>query len=433
MDANGGLGDPSEICENERNMIVIQNIGQLAMPGGRVAGDGGQGSHCGVDVLRDAWLRIEGDRIASFGDGGAPATAAGDEIIDAGGKCVVPGLIDCHTHTVFAGSREGEFVKRIEGKSYAQIAEEGGGIKTSVKAVREASEDELVALALPRLNRMLAGGVTTVEIKSGYGLSAVDELKMLRAVKKLNQMQPVELVGTFLGAHTVPAEYTDRRDDYIDLACSDELMGCVAREGLAEFCDVFTERTAFTVDESRRILLKAKEYGLTPKLHADQITQIGASRLAAEVGAISADHLETIDDGGIDAMKEAGVIAVLLPGCSWFLGVEQAPARKIIDAGLPVALATDYNPGSSMVESLTLVMSIACTQMRMTPAECLVAVTTNAAAALNRADRIGTVAKGMQADLVILDVENYDQLPYNAGRNCVRRVIKGGRVVPLRS
>ncbi len=412
-------------------MIIIQNIGQLAMPRARLAEDGGQSPPYGVDVLHNAWLRIEGERIESFGNGDGPAKPPGDEVIDAGGKCVLPGLIDCHTHTVFAGSREDEFVKRIEGKSYAQIAEEGGGIKTTVRAVREASEDDLVALALPRLERMLAGGVTTVEIKSGYGLSIDDELKMLRTVKKLNPMQPIELVGTFLGAHTVPAEYADRRGAYIDLVCSDEMMGRVAREGLAEFCDVFTERTAFTVDESRRILLRAKEYGLTPKLHADQITQIGASRLAAEVGAISADHLEAIDDGAIAAMKEAGVIAVLLPGCSWFLGVEQAPARKIIDSGLPVALATDYNPGSSMVESLALVMSIACTQMRMTPAECLAGVTATAAAALNRADRIGTIARGMQADLVILDVENYDQLPYNAGRNCVRRVIKKGRVLPV--
>ncbi len=407
-------------------MVAIRNIGQLVLP---TAVSPPILNDAVVTAVDQAYITMEGGAIRSFGSDAEYKGPPGVEVIDAQGNCVVPGLIDCHTHTVFAGSREDEFVKRIQGRSYAQIAEEGGGIKTTVKAVREAAVDELVALALPRLQRMLANGVTTVEIKSGYGLSVEDEIKMLQAVKKLRDLQPIELVATYLGAHTVPQEYTDRREAYIDLVCSDELMGRVTREGLAEFCDVFTEKTAFTVEESRRILLKAKEFGLTPKLHADQITQIGASRLAAEVGAVSADHLETIDDGGIAAMKDAGVVAVLLPGCSFFLGVDQAPARRIIAAGLPVALATDYNPGSAMVESLPLVMSIACTQMHMTPAEALVATTANAAAAINRQDRIGTIKKGMQADLVILDIDNYNELPYHTGRNCVRTVVKRGRIV----
>ncbi|MEE9295194.1 MAG: imidazolonepropionase [Phycisphaerae bacterium] len=407
-------------------MFTIRNIGQLVLP---TAVSPPMLNDAVVTVVDQAYVTMDGGAIRSFGSDAEYEGAPGVEVIDAQGNCVIPGLIDCHTHTVFAGSREDDFVKRIQGTSYAQIAEQGGGIKTTVKAVREAGIDELVALALPRLNRMLANGVTTVEIKSGYGLSVEDEIKMLQAVKKLRDVQPIELVATYLGAHTVPHEYTGRREAYIDLVCSDELMGRVAREGLAEFCDVFTEKTAFTVEESRRILLKAKEFGLTPKMHADQITQIGASRLAAEVGAVSADHLETIDDGGIAAMKDAGVVAVLLPGCSFFLGVDQAPARRIMDAGLPVALATDYNPGSAMVESLPLVMSMACTQMHMTPAEALVATTANAAAAINRQDRIGTIKEGMQADLVILDVDNYNELPYHTGRNCVRTVIKRGRIV----
>ncbi len=405
-------------------MLVVRNIGQLATPR-----NGAQVVPYGIETIPHAHVLIEGDRIISFGVGDAPERTAECETLDAGGGCVVPGLVDCHTHTVFAGSRENEFVKRIQGKSYAQVAEEGGGIRNTVNAVRQASLDELVGLTLPRLKRMLANGVTTVEIKSGYGLSLDDEIKMLEAVRRLKELQPIELVGTYLAAHAVPEEYTHKRSAYVDLVCSEELMGRVAREGLAEFCDVFTERTAFGVEESRRVLLAAKEHGLRAKLHADQITQIGASRLAAEVRAISADHLETIDAGGITALKEAGVIAVLLPGCSWFLGVAQASAREIIDAGLPVAIGTDYNPGSSMVESLPLCMSIACTQMRMTPAEALVGVTTNAAMAIGRGSRVGRIAEGMQADLVILDVENYAQWSYHPGRNCVRAVIKKGRVV----
>jgi len=395
------------------------------MPAGPVSA----GRFGDVPTLADAGVTIEGDSIGWVGRFGAIASGADTASIDARGGCVVPGLVDCHTHAVFAGSREKEFVERIKGKSYAEIAEGGGGIRVTVEAVRRASVDELVDLALPRLRRMLANGVTTVEIKSGYGLSVADEIKMLQAVKRLNELQPIELVGTYLAAHTVPVEYVYRRSEYIDLVTSDELMGRVAEEGLAEFCDVFCERTAFTVEESRRVLLAAKQRGLRLKLHADQITQMGASRLAAEVGAISADHLETIDAGGMAAMKEAGVIAVLLPGCSCFLGVPQAPARTIIEAGLPVALATDYNPGSAMIESLPLVMSMACTQMRMTPAEALVATTANAAAAINRQDRIGAIEVGMRADLVILDVPNFEQWAYNPGRNCVRTVFKNGRVV----
>ncbi len=407
-------------------MLVIRNIGELVLFDADAAP---MVNSAALRRINDAYVTVdEHGRIVTFGPDADCVALDWFEVVDAEGGCVVPGLVDFHTHTVFAGTREHEFVMRIEGRSYAEIAEAGGGIKTTVKSVRAASEDELVNLALPRLHRMLGYGVTTVEIKSGYGLSVEDELKMLRAAKRLNDLQPIEVVGTYLAAHTVPAEYTDNREAYLDLVCSDELMGRVVNEGLAEFCDIFTERTAFTIDESRRVLLAGKEQGLIPRLHADQITQIGASKLAAEVGAMSADHLETIDDAGIDAMKSANVIAGLLPGCSWYLGVEQAPARKIIDAGLPVALATDFNPGSSVVESLPLCMNIACTQMKMTPAECLIGATANAAAAINRGQRLGAIREGMQADLVILDVPNLERWMYEAGRNCVRTVIKNGRV-----
>lgn len=407
-------------------MLAIRNIGELvAVPRGPVPG----GAMRTVPRVEHAAVLIDGERIAWFGPDRELDVPPGSVIHDAGGGCVVPGLIDCHTHTVFAGTREREFVQRIEGRTYAEIAETGGGIRVSVESVRRASLDELVDLALPRLKRMLANGVTTVEIKSGYGLTVDDEIKMLTAVQRLGSLQPIETVGTYLAAHTTPREFADRPDEYLDLVLDDTVLDRIATQGLAEFCDVFCERTAFDIERSRRVLTTAARYGLRPKLHADQITQMGATRLAGEVKAISADHLEQIDDGGIDALKNGGCVAVLLPACSFYLGVEQAPARWLIEADLPVAVATDYNPGSSMVESLPMTMVIACTQMRMTPVEVLVAATANAAAAIGRADRIGAVVTGAQADLTILDVPSVERWMYEAGRNCVRSVIKKGRVV----
>lgn len=405
---------------------IIRNIGELVVvPRGPVGGRAMRS----VATIPQAAVMIEEDRITWFGPEAALNAPTECETIDAEGGCVIPGLVDCHTHTVFAGSRANEFVQRIEGKSYAQIAEEGGGIHVTVEAVRRATLDQLVELALPRLRRMLHHGVTTVEIKSGYGLSVADEIKMLQAVRRLAELQPIELVGTYLAAHTVPREFTGKADAYLDGVLDDAVLRRLRDEGLAEFCDVFCERTAFDVSQGRRVLTVAKRFGLKPKIHADQITQMGASMLAAEVGAISADHLEHIDDVGVAALKAAGTIPVLLPGCSFFLGVAPAPARKLLEADMPVAIATDYNPGSSMIESLPLVLAIACTQMRMTPTETLVAATANAAAALDRNCRIGAIEAGMQADLVLLDVPTHRQWLYEPGRNWVRAVIKKGNVV----
>jgi len=407
-------------------MLAIRNIGELVIvPPGPVPGRAMRK----VDRTRSAAVLIDGDRIMWFGpeDGlNAPSDCA---TIDAHGGCVLPGLIDCHTHTVFAGTREGELVERIEGRSYSEIAQAGGGIRVTVEAVRRASLDELVDTTLPRLARMLRNGVTTVEVKSGYGLTVADELKMLEAVHRLQSLQPIELVATYLAAHTTPKEFDGRSDAYLDTMFDDKVLARLRDEGLAEFCDAFCETTAFSVEQARRVLTTAKRFGLRPKVHADQITQMGASTLAGEVGAISADHLEKINDTGIASMRRAGSVAVLLPGCSWFLGVEQAPARRLIEADLPVAVATDYNPGSSMVESLPLVMSIACTQMRLTPIEAVVAATANAAAAVNRLDRLGGIRVGMQADLVALDVPTVERWLYEPGRNCVRTVLKAGRAV----
>jgi len=407
-------------------MLCIRNIGELVLvPPGPVLG----GSMGHLDVLHDAALLVKDGRIAWFGADADVDVPNKCQVVDAGGGCVLPGLIDCHTHTVFAGTREAEFVQRIKDLSYTEIAESGGGISVTVEAVRRASREELIALALPRLARMLHNGVTTVEIKSGYGLCVPDELKMLEVIRELGDQQPVELVGTYLAAHTVPRDFAGCPDAYLDCVFADEVLARIQDEGLAGFCDVFCERTAFDVQQSRRVLTKAKRFGLTPKLHADQITQMGATALAGEVGAISADHLEKINAEGLTAMKKAGTVAVLLPGSSFFLGVDHAPARRILQADLPVALGTDYNPGSSMIESLALVCSIACTQMRMTPTEAIIAATTNAAVAIGRHDRIGAIRTGMQADLIILDVPTFTRWLYEPARNCVRTVIKQGCVV----
>ena len=409
---------------------LIQNIGQLvAVPPGPVTGQ----DFTTPPVITDAALLIEDGNIAWFGPADqtpdpTPSKAA-DQTIDAHGGTVVPGLVDCHTHVVFAGSREAEFVQRIGGATYIEILEAGGGIKNSVRALRQATIDELVEQSAPRLRRMLATGTTTVEAKSGYGLNAEDEIKTLLAIRKLNDDLLIDIIATFLGAHTIPPEFDGRPDDYLDSITTPGMLQRIKDENLAEFADVFTERGAFNIEQSRRFLSTCKEYGLLPKIHSEQITNSGATRLGVELGAVSADHLEYVDDETINALKGSGTIPVVLPGCSFFLGSDPAPARKLIDAGLPLALATDCNPGSAMIESLPLIMSIAAMMLRMTPMESLVACTANAATALNRADRIGAIAVGHQADVLVLDIPNVDRWPYQIGVNPVRTVLKNGRIV----
>ena len=405
----------------------LVNIGQLVVvPSGPVAG----GHMQVMQTIAGAELHIADGRIAAFGPAGTLEDAPADcETIDAEGGLVTPGLIDCHTHTVFAGTREHEFVQRIQGKSYAQIAAEGGGIRATVKAVRQASKERLVELALPRLKRMLAGGVTTVEIKSGYGLTLANERKMLEAVAELRALQPVELVGTYLAAHVVPAEWLHNRQGYLEEMYADEILADLRERGLAEFGDVFCEGGSYTPEESRFVAEACRRNGLGFKIHSEQLSNSGGTRIAAEMGAVSADHLEYVDDYAIEAMQAAGTIPVVLPGCSLFLDSEPAPARLLIDDGLPVALATDLNPGSSMIESLQLIMSYACMRLRMTPTEALVACTANAAAALSRQDRVGGIAEGMQADLIVLDAPTVDAWLCQVGRNCVRKVLKRGRLV----
>ena len=366
--------------------------------------------------------------IGNYADVKQQAQAECTEL-DATGRVVMPGFVDAHTHTIFAGTREDEYEMRIRGVSYQEIAAGGGGIRSTVRKTRAASEEQLFEIAVTRVRRFLEYGTTTIEAKSGYGLSLEDEIKILRVICRLNQETPLELVPTFLGAHEIPDEYRDNREAYIALLL-DEMLPRVAAEGLAEFCDVFCESHVFTIEESRRILTRAKELGLQPRFHADQLTLNGGSLLAAELHAASADHLEQIDDNGIAALKEAGVTALLLPASVFNLGLARyPPARRMIDAGVKVALATDFNPGSSPTSSMQTVLSIACTQMKMTPAEAITAATINAAYSLNRGDRLGSLEIGKQADVVIYTCADYRQIPYFFGINHAQTVIKKGQVV----
>lgn len=406
--------------------LLITDIGELvAVPPGPLTG----AAMGAVPLLRNAALLIRDGKIAWLGAQTDAPLDEGVATLSAEGGCVIPGLIDPHTHIPFAGERSGEFVRRVTGESYLQIMQAGGGIRTTTQAVRRASVADLVAENQPRLRRMLACGVTRVECKSGYGLTPEDELKQLEAIRLLDQQTPQDLDATYLGAHAVPAEFDGRADEYIERMSAPELLAEIAGRSLARFCDVFCDRGAFDVSQSRRYLIRAAQAGLRPKLHADELASIGATRLAGEVGAISADHLECIDEDGITALRTAGTIAVVLPGTSFFLGIPHCDARRLMDAGLAVALATDFNPGSCMLESLPWIMTIACCQLRMQPLEVLVACTANAAAALDVHWRTGALVPGYDADVVVLAAPTLAQWFYTAGRPRVRAVIKSGQIV----
>ncbi len=347
-----------------------------------------------------------------------------------GRQCwAMPGFVDPHTHPVFYKTREEEFEMRIAGKSYEEIAAAGGGIRNSVRAFRQASFDELAELTYHRIRKFLEYGTTTIEAKSGYGLSVADELKSLRILKKVASLLPITIVPTFLGAHEVPDEYQNNRDGYVDVLIN-EMIPAVAEEQLAVFCDVFCEKDVFTVEQSERILMAAKDYGLIPKLHADELFYTGGAELAARVKAISADHLVQISEEGIAAMKETGVVAVLLPGTTFYLGKSKyAPARQMLDAGLDVALATDFNPGSSMTHNMQLMLTIAALYMKMSPAETITAATLTSAKAIAREDEVGSLEVGKMADVILVDIPRYQYLPYHYGVNHVKIVIRHGKVV----
>ena len=350
------------------------------------------------------------------------------QVIDAAGQVVTPGLVDPHTHLIFGGTREDEFYLRAQGADYMEIMEAGGGIASSVRATRAASLAELAASGRKRLKWMLSMGVTTVECKSGYGLDLETELKQLEAVRILRQEQPVELVSTFLGAHAWPAEYQGDQEGYVDFLLN-TVLPRVKEADLAEYVDVFTEKGVFSVEQSRRIFQKAKELGFKLRIHADEMNTLGGAELAAEMGMASADHLLMVSDQGIEALGESDAVPILLPATAFVLRKPYAPARKMLDAGLPVALATDFNPGSCPTANLGLVMSLACLYMAMTPEEVFHAVTINAAHSLGRSDRLGSIETGKQADLVIFDVDTYKKIPYFVGVNLVETVIKAGQVI----
>ena len=378
-------------------------------------------------IVENAAIAFKGGRIAWVGkDADYGKNVQPSKIVDAKGMIATPGFIDPHTHLVFSGTREGEFVKRIKGKSYMEIAKEGGGIMASVTMNRKASFEELYLLGKRRLDMILGFGVTTCEVKSGYGLETEAELKVLKVVKALDKDHRVDLVATFLGAHEIPEEYKSNRRKYIDMI-KDEMIPAVAQEKLAEFCDVFCEQGVYTVEESREILVKAKEHGLKLKLHADEFVDTEGAALAAELKAASADHLMAANEGGIRKMAKTGVTGVLLPGTSFFLGSPRyAPARKMMDLGLRVAIGSDCNPGSSMSEFLPLMGTIACTYMKMTPQEVLKAITLNSAFALQKQDEIGSLSVGKKADMVLMNIPSIDYFPYHYGVNHVSEVYKSG-------
>ncbi len=357
----------------------------------------------------------------------AIALADDARVVDANGAIVVPGFVDPHTHLVFGGDRRAELLRRLAGASYAELAAEGGGIVRTVAATRSASEEQLVAGALPRLAAMLASGTTTAEVKSGYGLALDAELRMLRAIRTLGERQPVELVATFMGAHEIPLEYRDARAEYVR-HITEEMIPAVARERLAEWCDVFCERGVFTPDETRTILQAGQRAGLKARVHADELALSGGAAIAAEVGARSADHLIFVDETRAQAMAGAGVIATLLPAAAFYLKLGRfAPARMLIDQNVAVALATDVNPGGGFTPSMPFVMTLACFGMNLTLEEALVAATINAAAALDRADRVGSLEVGKQLDAVVIDGTLADIV--RVGAPVIRHVVKKGQIV----
>jgi imidazolonepropionase len=414
-------------------MLVLKNIAQL------LTLKGGPGPRTGASmddlgVIESGAVMIRGDRIVWVGSTkNLPIREPKEEhqILDAVGLGVValPGFVDSHTHPVFTGSRAAEYDLRSRGKTYQEIAASGGGIASSVRQLRAATMDQLVERTERFFRMFLAHGTTTIEAKTGYGLSMEDEWKSLKTLALTRTRQRLEIIPTFLGAHAIPEEYRDSREAYVRLLC-DEMIPKAAQENLADFCDVFCDSGYFTVEEARSILLAAKNAGLGMRIHADELGPTGGAKLAAELGARSADHLEWIDRADIEALAKSGTVATLLPGTAFNLGLPHyAPARNLIEAGVPVALATDFNPGSCFNLNMQIILTIACSQMKMTPAEAITAATINGAYSLGISNRIGSLEEGKQADIVLMDVADYREIPYFFGVNHCVAVIKKGNVI----
>ena len=413
---------------NDIDLLVCGASQVLTMDPARFDGPDGDPDARAVGAIAGGAVAIRDGAIVAVGrEAELCAAYRAADTLDAAGGVVAPGLVDPHTHTVFAGSRHVEFGMRLRGATYHEILAAGGGIHSTVAATRAASLEELVDLALPRLERALRFGVTTMEVKSGYGLDFETEIKILEAVRVLGERQPIRLVPTFLGAHVVPREYAERRHDYVDLLVS-RLVPEVARRGLAVACDVFLDRGAFEPDEARAILGAARSHGLRAKIHAGQFTDRAGPELVAELDGLSADHLEVVSDAGVAAMARAGVVAVLLPGAAFSLRDEFPSGRRFADAGVRVALATDNNPGTSRTENLPLMASMGAARMGLTAAEAICGVTSHAAAALGLSGEIGGLAPGKRADLAILRIPDFRSLIYHFGVNHTAAVVIGGSV-----
>lgn len=385
-----------------------------------------------IGLIENGWVAIKEDKIVGLGGGNIPEELKIKEetlIIDGGGKTVTPGLVDPHTHLVHAGSRENELALKLKGVPYIEILKQGGGILSTVRSTQNATLEELVEQSKKSLDRMLSYGITTVEVKSGYGLEIDTEIKQLEAINILNKQSPCDLVPTFMGAHAIPERYKGNSDGFVDIVIN-EMLPIVVEKELAEFCDVFCEEGVFSIEQTRKILNAAEKLGLKAKIHADEIVSLGGAELAAELGAVSADHLMAASDEGLKMMASRDVVAVVLPGTSFNLAMgKYANARKMIEYGLPVALATDYNPGSCPTENIQLIMSLGCLSLKMTPEEVISAVTINGAAALKREKEIGSIEVGKKADIVIFDTPNLYYIPYHFGVNHVDIVIKNGKLV----
>ena len=410
--------------------LFVKNISQLVTVAAHGAKAKTGPAMRDLGLIENGGVLCRGGKIAWVGrmaewDG----KLAGDFAeLDASGMLVLPGFVDSHTHMMFAGSREKEFGLRAEGATYQQIAEQGGGILSTVRAVRSATKKELKRSTAAYIADMMRHGTTTVEIKTGYGLDMDSEVKMLEGINELKDEEIMTVVPTFLGAHAIPPEFHGKGGNFVSLVC-DRMIPYAGKKKLAAFCDVFCEAGYFTLDESEKVLEEGKRWGMAPKVHADELTPLGGAELAARVGAVSADHLEKVSDRGIAALAARGVVAGLLPGVSFFLNHGYAPARALIDAGVPVAIASDFNPGSCMSYSMPMMMTIASTQMGLTPEEVICAGTINGAAALGLSDRLGSIEVGKQADLLVAEIPDYRFLPYHYGTNHVRTTIKNGTIL----
>ena len=383
-----------------------------------------------LGIIQDGAVAVLNDKVANIGiTDEILKEYYSENIINATEKVVMPGFVDPHTHPIFVKTREDEFEMRILGKSYKEISQSGGGIRASIKGVRNASKEELVELGFKRIKKMLEQGTTTIEAKSGYGLSMDSEIKMLEAIFDINKISKIDIIPTFLGAHEFPDEYKNTPEEYTKILIK-EMLPEIKKRNLAQYCDIFCEEHVFNIEQSRRILIEAKKLDFKIRMHADELEPIGGAELSAEIGAVSADHLVAVSDIGINNMKEANVTPVLLPGTTFSLGLEKyAPARKMIDTGLPIALATDFNPGSCHCDSMQTVISLACIEMGLLPSEAIAASTINAAYSLELGNKIGSIEVNKQADILIMDIPSYKYLPYHLGSNCVYMIIKKGKLL----